>query len=267
MQVKKLKHFNSKICATSIKISGKQRAWIADDDSDTMYLYDDNGKVIKSVTVAKGVGIWDTAVTSTGQMIIANKDNKVRRVSVDGKVAILIDTAPFVPYGVCLMNTGQIAVCMSGQGKQNHVAIYTQDGRNKVSEIRRSDAENKHVVTGPYCVVQNGEDFCVVNFSKNVVCVNQTGECRWIYDGGPADIKASFSPRRVCCDRYHNLLVLDYWNYCVHYIDGEGQLIQLILTVEQVGFGYHFGIGVDDEAGQVWIGNTRKDVAIAKYIK
>ena len=265
LQVKKLKHFNSKTDATSITIAGKNRAWIANVYSDTMYLYDNNGKVIRCVTVAKGVGIWDTAVTPTGEIIITNKDKKVRRVSVDGTVTILIDTATFEPSGVCLMDT--VAVCMNEQRDKNHVAIFTPDGKNKVSEIRGRDAKNKQVVTNLYHVVQNGEDFCVVNFDENVVCVKQTGERSWIYDGRSTDLKEQFRPRRVCCDKYHNLLVSDGNNYCVHYIDGEGHLIQVILTEKQVGMRYHWGIAVDDETGQVWVGNGNKDVTIAKYIK
>ena len=265
VKVKRLKHFNSKTEARTITMAGKNRAWIAYFDGDTVYLYDNNGKVIESVTVAKGVGILDTVVTSTGEIMVANRDNKVRRVSVDGKVSFLINTEPFNPRGVCLTDTGQIAVCMNGQGNKNHVAIYTPDGRKKVSEIRGSDAENKHVVTGPYCVVQNGKDFCVVNFDQNVVCVKQTGECRWVYDGRSADLLWPFCPRRICCDKYHNLLVSDGYNDCVHYIDGEGQLIQVILTEEQVGWRGHWGIGVDDETGHVWVGNNKKDVAIEKY--
>ena len=267
LQVKKVKHFRSKTHSTSITMAGKNRAWIADDGRDTMYLYDNNGKVIKSVTAAKGVGIWDTAVTPAGEIIITNRDKKVRRVSVDGKVSILIDTEPFNPRGVCLMDTGQIAVCMNEQGDNNHVAIYTPDGKNKVSEIRGSDAENKHVMTDPYSVFQNGEDLCVVNLYSNVVCVKQTGECSWIYDGRSTDLKEQFRPRMVCCDKYRKLLVSDFWNSCVHYLNGEGQLIQVILTEKQVGFLDHWGIGVDDETGQVWVGNLNKDIIIAKYIK
>ena len=248
-------------------MAGKNRAWIADSGSDTMYLYDNNGKVIRCVTAANGVGIEDTAVTPTGEIIVTNSDKKVRRVAVDGKVSILIDTAPFVPYGVCLMDTGQIAVCMNEQRDNNHVAIYTPNGSSKVSEIGGSDAENKHVMTDPYYIVQNGEDLCVVNYTKNVVCVKQTGECRWVYDSWSLDLNRTFWPRRICCDKYLNLLVSDCWQNCVHYIDGEGQLIQVILTKEQIGWRGHYGIGVDDETGQVWVGNRSKDITIAKYIK
>ena len=267
LQSKKLNYFHSMTCVWSITMAGKNRAWIAEEDSDTMYLYDDNAKVVKSVAVAKGAGILDTAVTPTGEIIVTNTDNKVRRVSVDGSVSILVDTAPFVLSGVCQMNTGQIAVCMRRERDKNHVAIYTQDGRRKVSEIRGRDAKNNHVMTNPYHVVQNGEDFCVVNFGENVVCVKQTGECRWIYNGRSADLQGGFWPLRVCCDKYLNLLVSDCNNSCVHYIDGEGQLIQVILTEEHVGLKRHWGIDVDEETCQVWVGNYDKDVTIAKYTK
>ena len=41
----------------------------------------------------------------------------------------------------------------------------------------------------------------------------------------------------------------------------------MILTEEQVDLDWHWGIVVDDETGQVWVGNGKKDVTIAKYIK
>ena len=261
-----MNHFKSKIDIVSITMAGKSGAWIADSDCDTMYLYDDKGKIIESVAVAKDVCIRDTVVTPTGEITVTNRDKKVRRMAVDGTVTTLIDTTPFDPWGVCLTETGQIVVCIRGKEDENHLAIYTADGRSKVSEIRGTDANNKRIMSAPYRVIQNGKDFCVVNMDKNIVCVNQGGDLRWIYDGKSSGLKAPFFPRGLCCDKYHNLLVSDYRNYCVHYIDGEGQLIQVILTEDQIGLKRHWGIAVDDETGQVWVGNLGNDVVIAKYI-
>ena len=264
LQVQKVKQFTSKIDGTSIIMAGKNRAWIADYDSDTMHLYDNNGKMIRSVTAARDVAIEDTAVTPSGDVIVTNQDKKVRRVEVDGTVTTLIDIAPFKPWGLCLTDTGQIVVCITGYGEDSHIAMYTPDGRNKVSEIR-GGTKNKRVITNSYRVIQNGKDFCAVNFYENVVCVNQTGVCQWTYDGRSAGLMNKFSPKAICCDKYHNLLVSDFQNSCVHYIDREGQLIQVILT--KVGLDRPSGIGVDDETGKVWIGDLRKKVIIAKYIK
>ena len=267
LQVLRMKHFKSKMDVVSITMAGKNRAWIADSDCDTMYLYDDKGKVVKSVAVEEDVCIRDTVVTSTVEITVTNNDKKVRRVAVDGTLTTLIDIAPLNPWGLCLTDIGYIVVCIRGKGDENYLAIYTADGRSKVSEVRGSDAINKRIMTNPYRVIQNGKDFCVVNMDQNIVCVTQGGDLRWIYDGQSAGLKAPFFPRGLCCDKYHNLLVSDFRNNCVHYIDGEGQLIQVMLTGDQLGLKRHWGIGVDDETDQVWVGNLGNDVVIAKYIK
>ena len=52
---------------------------------------------MRSVTVSEGVGIRDMVVRQTGEIIMTNKDKKVRCVSKNGTVITLIDTAPFDP--------------------------------------------------------------------------------------------------------------------------------------------------------------------------
>ena len=203
----------------------------------------------------------------SGEIVVTNDDKNVRGVSTDGTVTALIDTAPFDSKGVCLAESGQVVVCMRGQKEKNHVAIYSPDGKDVVREIRGKDAKGKQWITDPYMLVQNGQYYCVVNFITNVVAVNQNGSLAWVYDGSQANLNSTFSPRAVCNDKYLNLLVSDCNNDCVHYLDREGQLIQVILTREQIGLVYHWGIGVDDETGQVWVGNTSGNLVVAKYLK
>ena len=69
----------------------------------------------------------------------------------------------------------------------------------------------------------------------------------------------------LCVDKFCNLLISDWGRQCVHYVDREGVLIQLLLTREQHGIEYPFGIGVDNETGKVWVGNDIKKIGIAKY--
>ena len=266
LQVQVVGQFKSKIDITSIAIAGKN-AWVAGTRSDTLFFHDDNGEVIGKVTVAKGIGIKDITVMPTGDIIVTSKDKKVRRVSVEGSVTIvraLVDTTPFEPYGVCLTDTEQIVVCMSEMGNKNHVAIFTPDGRSKVSEIRGSDVNNKHAITDPYRVVQNGKDLCVVNYGENVVCVSQEEALIWKYDGKKANIFKKFYPRGICCDKYHNILVSDSNNHCVHYINRKGQLIQVLPIDAQTDL---LTVDVDDEAGRVWLGNSKRQIVIVKYIK
>ena len=95
-QVQKVGSFKSKIDATAMATAGNNTAWVADYDSDTMHLYDSEGKVIRSVTVKKGVGIRDIAVKRSGDVVVTNDDKKVRIVNKKGKVTTFIETTPFL---------------------------------------------------------------------------------------------------------------------------------------------------------------------------
>ena len=84
LHANKINAFKSKINITAISIAGKGRAWVANLSSDTMYMYDTAGKVIRSLVVKKDVSIMDMVVTPSEQVIVTNMDKKVRRVSVEG---------------------------------------------------------------------------------------------------------------------------------------------------------------------------------------
>ncbi|KAK3108906.1 hypothetical protein FSP39_018381 [Pinctada imbricata] len=267
IHVENLHSFDSKIGVTSLTTAGNNMAWVIYFRSPTMYLYNDKGEVVRSVTVGGGEGINDMAITQSGEMIVTCMDNKVSRVSKSGKVYTMIDTAPFGCYGVCETGKQEIVVCMKDKVDENHVAVYSSDGRRKVREIRGRDGQGKHLITHPYRVVQNGQDLCVVNIDSNVVCVDEGDNVRWVYDGKQAKLDESFCPLAICVDKYNNLLVNDGINDCVHYIDREGELIQVILTEEQTGLQDHWGICLDDVSGLVWVGSTLdKKVVIAKYL-
>ncbi|KAK3088858.1 hypothetical protein FSP39_024673 [Pinctada imbricata] len=267
IHVEKLHSFDSKIDTTSMTTAGNNMAWIMGYKTPTMYLCNDKGKVVRSVKVKGSEGINDMAITQSGEMIVTCTDSKVRRVSVNGKVSTMIDAAPFGCYGVCVTDKQEILVCMRDQGDKNHAAVYSSDGRSKLREIRGRDGQGKHLITYPYRVVQNGQDLCVVNGESNVVCVDERDNVRWVYDGKQAKLKGSFDPSGICVDKYNNLLVTDMNNDCVHYIDREGGLIQVILTQEQTGLLFHWGICVDDVTGHVWVGNIVNKVATAKYLR
>ncbi|KAK3083120.1 hypothetical protein FSP39_014530 [Pinctada imbricata] len=268
IHLQKLHSFDSKIDATSMTTAGNNMAWVMDYGSPTMNLYNDKGKVVRTMAVKGSEGINDMAITHSGEMIVTCRDRKVRRVSVNGKVSTIIDTAPFACYGVCVTDKQEIVICMRRQGDKNHVAVYSADGRSKLREIRGRDGQGKHLITSPFRVVQNGQDLCVVNGGWNVVCVDERDNVKWMYDGKQAKLEKIFKPWGICVDIYNNMLVTDTENHCVHYIDREGRLIQVILTKEQTELWGHWGICLDDVTGHVWVGNNlNKKVVIAKYLK
>ncbi|KAK3092645.1 hypothetical protein FSP39_005348 [Pinctada imbricata] len=268
ININKVGSFSSEIYVTSITTAGNNTAWVMWSGSDTMYLYDSSGKMVRSITVEGSNGIMDMVIRRSGEIIVTSGDRKVRRVSVSGEVSTLIDTSPFTPYGVCLTDSEDVVVCMNDQDEKNsHIAVYSPDTGIKLREIRGMIGQGKQQITDPYRVVSNGKDLCVVNVDLgHVVCVDERGDVRWVYDGKEAKLSKSFDPRGVSVDRYNNLLVTDMYNNCVHYIDREGRLIQIILTQEQTGLVGQWGICVDDKIGQVWVGNGWNYVVICEYL-
>ncbi|KAK3097830.1 hypothetical protein FSP39_013595 [Pinctada imbricata] len=196
-------------------------------------------------------------------MIVTSSDRKVRLVSESGEVSTLINTSPFIPYGVCLNFKEDIVVCLRGQDDRNHLALYI-DG--KLHKIRGRDSKGKRQITDPYKVVSCGKYLCVLIWNPiHVVCVDERSDVRWVYDGKVAGLRDSFDPRGISVDKYNNLLVTDYNNDCIHYVDGEGRLIQIILTHRQIGLLRPWGICVDN-TGQIWVGNSSKNVVICRYL-
>ncbi|KAK3093066.1 hypothetical protein FSP39_010659 [Pinctada imbricata] len=264
--------FTSKIDVTSITTAGNNTAWVMWDDSDTMYLYDSSGKVVRSITVKGSKGINDMVIRRSGEMIVTCNDRKVRRVSVSGEVSTLIYTSPYRPEGVCLTDSEDVVVCKRGQVKKNnYIAVHSPDTGIKLREIRGIDGQGKQQTTDPYRVVSNGKDLYVVNCDPcHVVCVDERGDVKWVYDGKETKLSKSFDLRGISVDKYNNLFVTDWNNDCVHYIDRDGILIQTILIQDQTGLSGHWGICVDDKTGQVWVGNwdlrCLSQVVISKYL-
>ena len=124
--IKKLSFFYINHSATSVVPTGKGTAWISSFHSNKIDLYDIRGKRISEITLTEGV--LDLAVKQTGDIIVCNRDNKVRLVTVGGTETILFNTAHYRPQCVCLTKTEEIMVCMANKDNDNHVAVCSPNG-------------------------------------------------------------------------------------------------------------------------------------------
>ena len=122
------------------------------------------------------------------------------------------------------------------------------------------------MLTNPTCIVANGECISVMNLRSNVVTCDEDGKVRWVYDGSQTEA-GRFDAMGMCIDKFHNLLISDHKNQCVHYVDREGGLIQILLTRDKHGIKQPWGIGVDNETGKVWIGSGNYVVCVFQYSK
>ena len=265
INVKVINTFDVDIWVGSVVPTGEGTAWVANLGSDTMYMYGNKGAEIRSVCVANGKKIGDLAVQRSGGVIVRNNDQNVRILSANGKVRTLLNTAPFSGRGVCLTEKGEIMVCVVGK-PENHLVMYAATGGKIIKEIVVRDRRRKHLLSNPTRVVVYGDNVTVMNFGSNVITSDHDGNIRWVYDGAKAG-PGKFDPRGMCVDKFSNLLVSDFSNNKVHYIDKQGGLIQILLTYEQHGIKNPLGIGVDNEAGEIWLGTRGYTMNIFKYLK
>ena len=261
--------FDAEIKAKSVVPVCDDKAWLCHFSSERIYLYDRGGSLVKSVTVQLASHVWDIALDLSGQIIVCNDDKKVRLVSAKGQVTTLIDTAPFAPRSICITSQGEMVVCLKSDTLQqngNHVAVYSGDGKRKLHEIKPTDSKGRDLFTFPYCVIQHGNDFCVVNHADKVISVDRHSKVNWIYDGTQAKLKEKFKPIGICEDKYRNMFISEEGNYCVHYIDHVGSLIGIVLTQEQHGVESPWGIGFDIDCGKIWVGSVdSSEVKIFQY--
>ena len=264
--VKVISTFDTENACISLVITDKGNAWLSGQHCDALYMYNDRGSKVKSVTVRKGSYIWDICVKRSGDVIVCYKDNKVGVMTAKGEVSTPIDTAPFSPQGVCLTEREEILVCMAGQKDRNHVAVYLADGQSKVRDIVVKDSKGKQLLTDPYRVLMNSENISILNCRSNVVTAGQDGKVKWVYDGAQSKL-GKVDAVGMCIDKFCNLFISAYGNDCVHYVDREGCLIQIILSNEQHGICLPWGIGMDNETGDIWLGSFNRHVKIFRYLQ
>ena len=257
--IERTQTLKAEVCCDNIASAGNDTVWVANWESDTMYLYDADGKLCKSVSVGKGKKVWNFVVRKSGDLIVCNPDKNIRLVTQAGDVSTLVDTSPFVPRGMCLTTNEEMVVCMADQGDKNHLAMFTPDGKTIMKKIESKDGEGKQMLSDPRRVAVNGECISVMNYRCNVINIEQKGNIRWIYDGEELDLNENFRPRGMCIDALRNLLISDDSNQCIHYVNSDGELIQLLLTKEQHGIEYPLGVCVDNEMSKVWVGKSDKN--------
>ena len=258
ISIGKVNAFDTIINARILTPVGNNSAWISGIDNDTMHLYKGNGRKLKTVTIQKYSDIFDISVRKSGDVVVSTADMRVRLLALNGEVSTLINTEPSSPKGICLTQKEEIVVCMVIQWKEeeNHLSVFSTDGKTFIRKIECKNTQKKQMFVDPERVVTNGEDISVMNRMSNVVTCDQSGNVKWVYDGSQAKLNGKFEAYGMCIDKFCHLIVSDGKNNCVHYVDRNGGLIQLLLTRAQHGIKLPWGIGVDDETGSIWLGSA-----------
>ena len=214
--------------------------------------------------MGKHLDIRNVVANKSGDAIVCCRDKIVRLVTQDGTISTLIDTSPFIPEVACMTENGNIVLILKSQCDEDHVAIYSADGKRKIREVKGTEPYNKFT-TDMQRLAVNGDDISVVS-NKSVVTFVIEGRVNWVYDGSRAKLDKKFDPCGMCVDTFHNLLITDFGSYSVHCVNKDGDFITMILTPEQHGIERPWAIGIDWE-DRIWLLGSNKNIWIAKYLR
>ena len=177
-----------------------------------------------------------------------------------------------IPRGIHANSFNEVIIC----GVQN-----MHRKNNDVSTISKMNIDSGEITVLPCSEklvqpcrvsVNNTDDICVSDRNKgSVMLFDQTGSLKAEYTGPDSSTRHPFGPEAVRCDRFGQILVVDYTNHTVHVLDPIGRFRGfLIMDTEMekraifMGTSGPFSLTIDT-TGDLWVGNKFGYLTILKY--
>ncbi|XP_078322206.1 uncharacterized protein LOC111112037 [Crassostrea virginica] len=200
-------------------------------DNKIMKLYNLMGKLLKSVQTKSGNMPKDIAVTRSGGLVYADREDSSINLVSGTQIQTLITLRGWRPWGLCSTASGDLLVIMtSDDGKQAKVVRYS--GSTEKQSIQWDDQGKKLYssdICNKYLSENRNLDICVAdNRAGAVVVVSAAGKLRFRYTGPPSTPRESFRPYSITTDSQANILTSDYKNHRIHIIDQDGRFLRFI---------------------------------------
>lgn len=208
--------------------------------------------------------ISHTAVLNTGEIILASDmGHTVKKVTQKGKIEVVFDISPLNTRGICSMQDGGFLVCAVDQ---NGGKLYKRSIWEHNSDVYELDEKGKLLFLHPYRAIENiNGDICVADIDAYcVTCVDQTGKLKFRYSGSKRkETMCRFCPYGLTNSKQGEIIVLDYWNHCVHLLNSDGHFIQFIMTQHEK---VHYPLcAAVDRNDCLWIGCKDGKVTVVKF--
>lgn len=253
----------------------EEKVWIHSTLAYQSDLVDKTGQCLTSVNLYRCSAYF--AVLPDGTQVFTDyQNNCVKCVNPSGEVSELFTTRPLRPSGICVTNNDRgIGILVSLEDNVSYqptpaslrmVRQYSLKG--DIISIYRCDElsqDETPLFNRPDAIVQNqNKDICVVNrtgFDSGEVCiVTEDGNLKSRYQGN----NITFDPCDICCDSKMNIIVSDYSNTCVHFLNSDGEFSHYLLT-KQTLLGDPWSVGIYDDC--LWVGCNRGKVQRFRLIQ
>ena len=258
-------------CTPSLTCVGSGHAWVKTDRR-KLKLMDTNGHVKETIDINSR---WSNVVKSAhGDIILTDESDKnnicINSISSDRRIKTLFRIESGIPSGLCLLNSGDIAITFYSNGK---VFIYSMSGK-VIKEL------DKKKFINPHRVAQNkvNNDIYIAyktcyrntyDSGGKVLALGKDYNVRYEYTGQENNTKPLY-PSDLCTDDTGHVLILDGNGDQVHILDKDGRFLQYLLTGDHGLWGL-FSIDVDGK-GNAWVSvstvlRSTSRVQIVKYMQ
>ncbi|XP_034333306.2 tripartite motif-containing protein 2-like [Magallana gigas] len=196
-----------------------------------MRLYSLKGDVVKSVQTTSGYDPQDIAVTSSGDLVYTDKDDRTVNIVKNKKIKTVIRLQGWRPRSVCCTFSGDLLVVMTSDDYQQTKVVRYSDCIEKQSIQFNNEGRPLYSSGGYYKYISENRnlDICLSDSAAcAVVVVNQAGKLRFNYTGPPSTTHGSFNPLGITTDSQGRILTADTINHRVHILDQDGQFLRYI---------------------------------------
>nr|XP_022305618.1 uncharacterized protein LOC111112429 [Crassostrea virginica] len=247
----------------SVSCLSDEEIWISG-NCKIMELYNLKGELLMYVRTKSGNWPEDIAVTRSGGLVYADKDDRSINLVSGTQIQTLITLQGWKPFGLCSTSSGDLLVIMRSDDDDDHYDdddyYYDDDddddnngstkvvrfsGSTETQTIQQDDQGNPLYSSGLYKYLSENRnlDICVADsLAGAVVVVSAGGKLRFRYTGPPSIPQESFNPRGITTDSQGNILTSDCNNLCIHIIDQDGHFLCFI---HNCGFQNPWGLCVD----------------------
>ena len=225
-------------------------AWVKTERK-KLQLMDREGSV--KDTIETNLGFSDMTVTSDGDLLLTDSNNKCIKCLSGEKTVSTLFTTSRTPNSISCLHNDDVVVAFPRDSK---VAVYSRNG-----QVRRTLDSIKFRNPRRVAVNKVNQDIYVCDHERawydstgKLIAVGEDGRLRYEYTG-QGDSK--LTPVDVCTDQIGHILITDYKTDRVHILDQKGQFIQYVLTSRQ-RLNRPVTIDIDRE-GFVWVGENHGD--------
>lgn len=197
-----------------------ENIWVSGNDN-AIRLYSLSGKKVKSITTTSRKKPEDIAVTKSGDLINADKDDRTVNLEKNGLIQTAIRLKGWKPRGVCCTFSGDLLVAMDIDDKKEAKVVRYADFTEK--QTVQYDDKGEPLL---HKYIRENLNICVSNFV--VVVVNQAGNRRFTYTGRPFHTKKPFCSFGIATYSKGRILIADFNSTWIHILDQDGLFLRFI---------------------------------------